>query len=234
MTPDRLHALRRIALNAGFGLVVFLVAIALSFPYDRAKDVAVRLAAQKDLDVEIGSAGPAFGAAVSFHDILVRTRPTPGAGGAPSKPTRFFIDAARVSVSPWSLLSKAKTFDVALAAFGGHVDFEQNGTPGGKKGAFASEIHVRDVKMAELPGVKDTLNIPLGGTLKLDLQIRSETGKYADANGEITFSCADCVVGDGKTPLKVAGNPFLAGGLTLPRTRLGDFGGLVVIEKGVA
>ena len=97
---------------------------------------------------------PAFGAAVSFHDILVRTRPTPGVAGAQSKPTRFFIDAARVSVSTWSLLSASKTFSVALAAFGGHVDFEQKGTPGGKKGAFASEIHAREVKMAELPGVK--------------------------------------------------------------------------------
>ena len=232
MTPDRLRALRRPALNVAFGLSVFMVAAYLSFPYERAKEIAIRLAAQKDLDVEIGSAGPAFGLAVAFHDILVRTRPTPGAPGAPSKPTRFFIDAARVSASPWSLLSSSKGFSVALTGFGGRVDFDQRGTPG-KKGAFATEIRARDVKMAELPGVKDALNIPLAGTLKLDLRLKSETGKYADASGEITFSCVDCVIGDGKTPLKVAGNPFLAGGLTLPRTRLGDFGGHVAIDKGV-
>ena len=42
------------------------------------------------------------------------------------------------------------------------------------------------------------------------------------------------MLGDGKTPLKVEGNPFLPGGLTLPRVRLGDLGGHVAIEKGVA
>jgi type II secretion system protein N len=175
MTPDRLRTLRRLGLNAAFALGVFAVALYLSFPYDRAKEIAIRLAAQKDLDVEIGSAGPAFGLAVSFHDILVRTRPTPGPTGAPSKPTRFFIESARVSASPWSLLSSVSGFSLALSGFGGRVDFDQRGTPG-KKGSFATEIHARDVKLAELPGVKDALSIPLAGALKLDLQIKSETG----------------------------------------------------------
>ena len=41
-------------------------------------------------------------------------------------------------------------------------------------------------------------------------------------------------LGDGKTPLVVPGSSFLAGGLTLPRTRLGEFGGHVAIDKGIA
>ena len=197
------------------------------------KEVAIRMAADKDLDVEIGSAGPAFGFAVAFHDIRVRTRPTPGTTGAAAKPTRFTVDSARVSVSPWSLLSSTKQIALSLDAFGGQVAFEQQGTPG-KKDPFHIELLARDVKMADLPGVKEQLNLPLSGVLKLDLEISSKTGKYADAHGAITFTCADCVVGDGKTPVKVAGNPFLAGGLTLPRTRLGDLGGHVAIDKGVA
>src|SRR4029077_10534035 len=84
------------------------------------------------------------------------------------------------------------------------------------------------------PGVKETINMPVTGKVKLDVDIASETGRYADANGVITLSCTDVVAGDGKTPLKVAGNPFLAAGLTLPRTRIGDLGGRVAIEKGTA
>jgi hypothetical protein len=76
--------------------------------------------------------------------------------------------------------------------------------------------------------------MPVTGRLKLDLELASETGRYADANGHLTITCADCVAGDGKTPLKVSGNAFLSGGLTLPRTRIGDLGGRVAVEKGMA
>jgi len=218
---DRLRVWRRVALQGIFGLAVFVVALYLTFPYDRAKDV------------EIGSAGPAVGLAVKFSDIRVRTRPAPSPSGAPVKPSRFTIETARVSYSIWSLLSSVKTINVDMEAFGGQVDLTQTGAPG-KKGPFEIRLHGRDIRLSELPGVGDALTIPLAGTLKLDVQLASETGKYADGNGDITFTCVECVIGDGKTPLKVPGNPFLAGGLTLPRTRLGDFGGHVAIEKGVA
>ncbi len=228
ITSDKLRRLRRSVLYALFGLAVFIGALYMSFPSERAKQVAIRVAAAKDLDVEIGSAAPAFGLGVVFHDIHVRTRPATG------KPTRFTIESARVALSPWSLLSSTKSFTVSVDAFGGHIEMAQTGVPSGKKGPFELEVKARGVKMSELPGVRETLNIPLSGTAKLDLKIASASGKLAEAEGEATFSCDGCVVGDGKTPLKIAGNPFLAGGLTLPRLRLGDFGGHVSIQKGVA
>ncbi|HMC93760.1 MAG TPA: type II secretion system protein GspN [Polyangia bacterium] len=227
MTTDRLRRLRRIALFTGFGLVVFVVALYFSFPYQRAKEMAIRMASDKDLDVEIGSAGPAFGLGVTFHDIRVRTRPTTG------KPTRFTVESARVSVSPLSLFSSSKSYTVLLDAFGGQIEFSQSGTPGKKK-PFQLAVYAKGVKMNELPGVRETINLPLVGTAKVDFEVASETGRFADATGEITFSCEGCVLGDGKSPLRVAGNPFLSGGLTLPRVRLDDLGGHVAIDKGVA
>jgi type II secretion system protein N len=227
MTTDRVRRLRRIALFSGVGLVVFVIALYFSFPYERAKEMAIRLAADKDLDVEIGSAGPAFGFGVTFHDIRVRTRPPTG------KPTRFTIESARVSLSPFSLLSSSKSYTLLLDAFGGQIEFSQSGAPGKKK-PFEIVIHARGVKMGELPGVREAINLPLAGTAKMDLEVASQTGKLADSSGEISFSCDGCVIGDGKSPLRVAGNPFLGGGLTLPRVRLDDFGGQVAIEKGVA
>ena len=93
ISPDRLRLLRKVGIYAGFGLVVFFVALYVSFPYDRAKEAAIRMASKNmDVDVEIGSAGPAF-MAIMFHDIRVRTRPTSG------KPTRFTIDQAKFSPS---------------------------------------------------------------------------------------------------------------------------------------
>jgi type II secretion system protein N len=219
--------LRRPALFSLFGLVVFTIALYLSFPAERAKQVAIRIAATKDLDVEIGSASPAFGLGVVFRDILVRTKPATG------KPTRFTVAEARISLSPWSLLSSARTTTIALEAFGGHVEITQTGAPG-KKGPFELKVRARQVNLGELPGVRDAINLPLSGTAKLDLDVASASGKLAEANGEISLSCDQVVLGDGKTPLKVAGNPFLSGGLTLPRVRLADFGGHVAIDKGMA
>ena len=227
ISTERLHKLRRSALFSLFGLVVFVIALYFSFPSERAKQVAIRLAATRDLDVDIGSASPALGLGVVFRDIHVRTKPATG------KPARFTIDSARIGVSPFSLLSATKTVTVSLEAFGGHIEILQHGALG-KKGSFEVQVHARDVKMSEIPGVREAINMPLTGTAKLDLELRSDDSKLADSNGEITFSCDSCVLGDGKSPLKVAGNPFLSGGLTLPRLRLGDFGGHVAIEKGTA
>jgi len=228
MTPDKWRQLRRIGIFAGFGLVVFVVALYASFPYDRAKEAAIRMASKNfDVDVEIGSAGPAFGLAVMFHDIRVRTRPPTG------KPTRFTIESAKVSPSLTSLFSSSMSFSVSAEALGGKIDLDQRGAPG-KKGGFRTELNARDIDMAEIPGIREAINMPLTGKLKLDVRIASETGRYADAAGAMTIACEDCVAGDGKTPLKVPGNPFLAAGLTLPRTRIGNLGGRIAIDKGTA
>jgi type II secretion system protein N len=227
ISPDRLRLLKKIGIYAGFGLLVFMVALYASFPYERAKETAIRTASKNmDLDLEIGSAGPAF-MAIMFRDIRVRTRPTTG------KPTRFTIDSAKFSPSIFSPLMSTPSFTLTVEGLGGKVVLDQNGAPG-KKGGFKTELVAHDIDLAEIPGIKEAINMPITGKVKLEVKIASETGRYSDANGHITISCTDVVAGDGKTPLKVAGNPFLAGGLTLPRVRIGDLGGRVAIEKGNA
>jgi type II secretion system protein N len=155
----------------------------------------------------------------------VRTRPTTG------KPTRFTIEAARVTVSPLSLLGSAPSIRIAADAFGGEIILEQKAV---KKGPFTIGLRVSSVNLAELPGVKEAINLPLGGTLEMAMDIASATGRFGDSNGAISIKCEACVVGDGRTPLRVEGSPFLAGGLTLPRVRLGTLAGRVAIDKGLA
>jgi type II secretion system protein N len=228
MNPDKLRQLRRIGVFAGFGLIVFVVALYASFPYDRAKEAATRIASKNfDVDVEIGSAGPAFGLAVTFRDIRVRTRPTTG------KPVRFTIESAKFSPSLLALFSSAFPYSVSAEALGGTIELYQSGAPG-KKGGFRTELSVRDIDASEIPGLKEMLNLPVKGRIRLDAKIASETGRLADAHGQLTLATTDLVAGDGKTPLKVASVPMLAGGLTLPKIRLGDLGGHVTIEKGTA
>jgi type II secretion system protein N len=228
MTPDRLRQLRRIGVYAAFGLVVFVVALYASFPYDRAKEAATRIMSKTfDVDVEIGSAGPAFGVAVMFRDIRVRTRPTTG------KPTRFTIDSAKFSPSLFAVFSSSLSYSVTAEGLGGTIALDQSGTPG-KKGAFKTDLVARDIDAAEIPGLKEAINLPLTGKVTLEAKLASETGRFADANGQLTLSCTGLAAGDGKTPLKVPSIPMLAQGITLPRIRIGDLGGHVAIEKGTA
>ncbi|HEX3698496.1 MAG TPA: type II secretion system protein GspN [Polyangia bacterium] len=228
LTPERRRALRRSAANSVFGFVVFVVTLYIWFPYDRARDVAIAMAAAQGLDVEIGSVGRAFGFGVTFRDIIVRTHPPSG------KPTRFTIEAARVTVSPLSLLGSSPSVTIDADAFGGNIVFEQTASKQKAKGPFTVGIKVSSLNLAELPGVKEAINLPLGGTLALKIDLSSASGRYADTVGAISFQCEACVVGDGHTPLRVEGNPFLAGGLTLPRVRLGNLSGRVAVEKGLA
>ncbi len=226
ITPERLRAARRWLLQSAFGVLVFGIALYFCFPYDRAKDLAIAWAANQGYDVTIGSAGPGFGFAVNFKDIHVRSRPT-GTG----KPIRFTLDSARVRVSPLVMLTKATSLDIGASGLGGDVGIDLFNQ---KKGPMHVAIKAHAIDLAELPGVRETINLPLTGTFEMSLDVSSKTGRYSDADGSLSFKCKNCVIGDGKTPLKVEGNPLLSGGLTLPRVRLGDLVGRVAIEKGVA
>src|SRR4030095_7612923 len=90
-----------------------------------------------------------------------------------------------------------------------------------------------DVAMAEIPGVKEAINLPLGGKLGVPLHPGRLGGRVAAADGSVRWTCAACVIGDGKAKLKIAGNPMLAEGLSLPRLKLCDFAGRINFEKGV-
>jgi type II secretion system protein N len=228
LTPDKLRKVQRGVGYGAFAALVFIVALYVSFPYGRAKELVAAVASQQGFEVEIDSAGPALGFGIAFKDIHVRSKAKPG-----SKPIRFTIDSATVRLSPLSLLTSGSSSDVTVAAFGGEIEIEQE-SAGTKKGPFTTEIRASGIDMSEVPGVKETINLPLSGTFELSLDLHSTTGKYADANGSISFKCAACVLGDGKTPLKVEGNAFLGGGLTLPKIRVGDLAGQIEVEKGSA
>ncbi|HEV3030805.1 MAG TPA: type II secretion system protein GspN [Polyangia bacterium] len=226
-SPETLRRLRRVGTSVGAFLLVFIVALYVWFPYDRAKEVAINVAAAQGFDVEIESAGPSWGAGVSFTNIRVKTRPTSG------KPTRFLIERARVSTSILgALFSSSPTTVISLDAFGGRVEVSQSGAAGKK--AFRFEITARDVKMSEVPGIRETINLPVSGTLTLDIDLASATGRFANTKGTISFLCEGCAAGDGKAPLKVEGNAFLGGGLTLPKVRIGDLRGEIAVDNGTA
>jgi len=226
MTPERMRLLRRVLGYVGFGLFSFTAALFIFFPYDRAKDRVIAVLAGQNLDVEIGSAGPTLGVGIAFKDIAVRTRPS--AAGA--KPTRFFVDWARVRFSPLAALFGGSGMDLSATAFGGRIDYDR--TVGKDQARVRGRL--REIGLGDVPGVKEAINLPLGGSLDATLDVTAPNGRYGEANGFLEWKCSDCVLGDGKAKLKIAGNPLLAEGLSLPAIRLGEFGGRVAVDKGIA
>lgn len=238
MTSERLRTLRRIGGFALAGVVVYLVALFFCFPYDRVRELAIAVAATQGYDVEIASVGPAFPLALSFDEVRVRSRVTTPGG----KPARVNFDHARASLLPM-LFSGGSAFDLELEGLGGEIKLSGEGPRKAKaKGTGKPEpqpfhylVRARGISMASLPGAKESLNLALSGTLDLTLKVQSASGRMAEADGELSFKCAACTVGDGKSAVKLGGgNPFLAAGITLPRVRLGDLVGHAAIKKGLA
>ncbi len=231
ITASRFAKLKPVVGYAVFGLAAFVVALYFTFPYDRVKDRIVAMLAAVDLDVQVGSAGPALGIGISLKDITVAPRTQPGVPAATNKPaSRFAIDEASIRVSPLAAFLGGSGVSVSADAFGGTVDFERQVSKSRTRVTAAA----RDVDVGDLPWVKAAINLPLSGTLEVDLDVELPNGRYAEAIGSAEIKCTGCVIGDGKEKLKIAGNPLLAEGLSLPKVRLGDFGGRVAVEKGTA
>jgi len=226
ITPERLRLVRRSLLYTVAGAIVYVIALTFCFPYDRARDAAVAVAARAGYDLEIGSAGPSFPFGIAFDEVRVRAR----TAVPPPKPAQARFDSVRVAMLPLAM-SHGESFDVVARGLGGEITLA--GTMP-RKGPFKIDLAAKDIALGQLPGVRETLNLPLTGAMTLTAHLESTTGKYADAHGEVEFKCASCVVGDGKTAAKLGSNPFLAAGLTLPRVRLGELAGRMVVEKGIA
>jgi type II secretion system protein N len=224
VTPERKRGLIRTGGLGLFALVAFIVSFVLAFPYDRIKDQVIAIASTQNLDVDVGSAGPVFGMGVAFDEVVVRTRPEPG-----HKASLLQIDKAKVHVSPLAQLRGVLAYDVDMQALDGRIEAAVSA----EKTLGTTKITTREIAMAQLPGVKEAINLPLGGVLDLDLDLAAPNNRNGEANGNLTWKWAGMSIGDGKEKLKIAGNPLLAEGISLPKVRLGDFGGKVVFQKGV-
>ncbi len=224
MSPERKRAIVRIVGLSAFGFVVFVIAFILAFPYDRIKDQLITVASSQNLDVTVEHAGPVFGLGVALDDVMVRSRPDPG-----KKASVLQIDKARVHVSPLAQLRGVLAYDVALDTLGGRIEADVEA----EKTLGTTKVTTRELDMTQMPGVKEAINLTLAGLLDLDLEILAPNHRNAEANGNLSWKWADMKIGDGKEKLKVAGNPLLAEGISLPQVRLGDFAGKIAFQKGV-
>ena len=224
MPSEKLRRLGKVGLIVGFGLSIFAIVFYVSLPYGRFKDFLASQVSTFGYDMEAKHAGPSLGLGMTLKEVTL-VSPASGTG----KPTRILIDKATLSLSLMSYVFGTKSYSVSAAVFGGDIDVHAKIG----KNDTAVQTRASEIDLAELPWVKNAINLPLSGKMDLRLDLGLAKQRPSEAKGTLTWTCTACAVGDGKAKLIIASNPLLAEGLGLPKIRLGDFAGKVAIDKGV-
>ena len=195
------------------------------FPYERVGQIAEAYLEAEGYDAKIDEVGPALGVGVNFSSV--RLRPIEkGADGSPAAP--ILLDEVTVRLAPFALLFGTQAGSLTADLFDGEVVADVAQT--GKRQKV--EVEASDISMSRLPGIKESINLPLSGTLGLSLELAMKGGAPNTADGVFELVCDSCVIGDGKAKLKIKGDPFLAAGLPLPEINLGRPEGESGADKG--
>ncbi len=209
-----------VALVAG---LVYAVSLMIVFPYERVGEFVEATASTMGYDVDVGDTKPTFGVGVKLEDVRIATRPSDG-----SKPTRMVIDSATVTTSPLKNLMGGLAYAIDADIFGGKLGVDVVAD----KDEGHGKVRLETLNLAESP-LKDSLGLPVLGKLSGKLDMTLPKLHAAQADGRLEIQCEGCTIGDGKAKLKVASNPLLAEGITVPRFRLGNLEGEIVFEKGL-
>jgi type II secretion system protein N len=185
------------------GLVTFVFALQLTFPYGRVKDKIVDALSEK-YDVTIGSVDRGIiPGRMFFNAVSLRTRPAKSDEVA----TTFYIDKLEVDLGIVALIRGVAQVNIDAKIATGHL----KGKIAISKGATEIDLEGVDLPSASLP-MRDAIGLPLSGKIEFsfDLNLPNEKNKagkvapdWSKAEGAVSFECpSGCVFGDGKTKLK--------------------------------
>jgi type II secretion system protein N len=202
----RARKILRYAGIAVLGLIVFVFALQMTLPFERAKDKLIE-AASPSYDITI--AGIERGwipGRVYLTGVSIRTRPT--------KPdetvTVFYIEKLRGDLGLLALIGGNLSLDLDAKIGNGHINGNVTLPGFGRKGL---EVHVdgKDLPASNLP-MRGLIGLPMSGKIEFEiaLDLPNETAKnghtgasWQKAEGEIEIGCpSGCTFGDGKTKLK--------------------------------
>lgn len=198
---------RKIARYGGFalvGLVTFVVAFQLTFPFGRVKDKVIDLLSDK-YDVTIGDVvGGIIPGRVYFKAMTLRTRAT----NADDVPTTFYVEQIEVNLGLFALLRGTAQVKIDAKIGPGHL----KGTIALSRDGTSVDVVGEDLAGATLP-MREFVGLPISGKLRFafDLDLPNEKTKtgnvvpsWVKARGAVELACpSGCAVGDGKTKLKV-------------------------------
>jgi len=205
--PNPGPRMRKVLRYVGFavlGLVTFVFAFQMAFPFDRVKDKVIELLSEKyEVTIRSVDRGIVPGR-MYFNAVTLRTRPTKeGEVG-----TAFYIEQLEVDLGLLALLHGTASIKLDAKIGSGHL----KGTIAISKERTAIDLTGDDLPSASLP-VREALGVPMSGKIRFTFELdlpneKTKAGKvgpnWLKAEGSAELACpSSCTVGDGKTKLKV-------------------------------
>ena len=228
-----------------FAIFIFFVFLYLSLPYDKLKrQIESYVSAIGGIEVSIEDLGPRPLLGVAAQGVLIKIKPkehpvslngtsssSANSAAAKAKPIRIILDKVVIKSGLLALLSGGTDVSFAVMGLGGEMT--GSFTTNAKKG-WELQGEISKINLSQVPYLSDTLGLPLKGSFSNKIDLTVPENRWSKASGTLEIECEECTIGDGKALLKVPGNPLLAIGITLPKLRLGRFGGQIKVTKGVA
>jgi type II secretion system protein N len=184
-------------------LFVFVMALQLSFPYDRTKQKIIDGLSEK-YDVTIGDVERSWvPGRFSLKAVSLRTRPVK----SDDLVTTFFIERLDVDLHFLPALHGTGTVDLDAKIGAGHI---VGRVSTGKSG---TSVHLDGTNLpsASLP-IRTVLGLPMSGKINFNVafdlpnatnKAGRRTADWSQAEGHIDLSCpSNCAIGDGKTKFK--------------------------------
>lgn len=223
---------------AALALVTFVLALQLTFPYDRVRDKLVEALASK-YEVTIASVERGLmPGRVYFKAVSLRTRPD----SADEVPVPFFIEQLQVDLGLLALLGGTASIDldakIGPGRLAGNVSLSKRQT--------SVDLEGSGLPSAMLP-MRALIGLPMSGkvgfAVALELpQSKGKTGRtevnWQKAEGAIRFDCpSGCTFGDGKTKLKpklknARSQAFAADGVDFGKINVDSLAARVTIDDG--
>jgi type II secretion system protein N len=190
---------RKVVIAVGwtlFALVAFVMALQLSFPYDRVKDKAAEaaLAGGYELKVTRVERGWMPGRMI-WHGVTLSARPT----SLEEVPKTMFVDELEIDLGVLALFggkaSVAIDATLGRGRLAGTLDLSSGGTSIAMTGT--------NLAADNIPMLRDAIaGLPMFGTLDASVRL-GLTPDFKKTSGAVQISCdAGCAIGDGQTKFK--------------------------------
>jgi type II secretion system protein N len=232
---------RKLARYLGFavvGVVTFIFAFQLTFPFDRVKDKVIDALSEK-YEVTIGDVERGIiPGRMYFKAVSLRTRPTKVGGVV----TTFYVEQLEIDLGLFALLRGTVAIKLDAKIGPGHI----KGRVAVSKDAISIDVVGEDLPSASLPA-REAIGLPMSGKVRFSFELelpneKTKAGKvgpnWTKAEGKAELACpSGCVVGDGKTKLRMdlknqRNQAFAEGGIDFGKVNIDSLLANVEIKNG--
>jgi|GEM_PF-2944934 len=231
LSPRARWALR-LAGYVVLALVTFVVALHLTFPYDRLRDRAIETLSNK-YDVTISGVERSWmPGRFSLTGVTLRSRAA--VVGQPT--TTMYFKRVEIDLAFLPLLGSKVEIGLDISTGAGSI----TGTITQHKTETAIDFTLRKVPLATLPGISDAVGLPMAGNGDGKIRLKIAKNDWSKANGVFELACSvGCTVGDGISKIypkskRPGDDAWSKDGIPVPPLRIQSFKLAIDLVKGEA